>query len=69
MRDFMDDERDRRLEDMSRRSRYDGGSDDLVEWLLGIVGIFLVILVIAGFLDSQFGWGLTDWIWGLIGRN
>jgi len=48
--------------------RYDGRSEDDFEDVIktlvyvgfGIVGI----LMIAGFLDAQFGWGLQDWIIG-----
>lgn len=69
MRDYMDDERDRRMDEMYARrsgSATDGGFDDIIEFIVGIIGAFLVVLVIAGVLDSYFGWGLVDWIWGLV---
>lgn len=69
VRDYMDDERDRRMDEMYARQSSDpngGDWDDIIEFGLKILGVFILILAVAGLLDNQFGWGLTDWIWGLL---
>lgn len=71
MRDYMDNERDRRLEDIHHRQQGSGGGggdgfDDILELFAYIVFGAVVLMGIAGFLDNQFGWGLTDWLMGLL---
>lgn len=70
MRDFMEEDRARRMDEhLARQDGHYGGDDgfnDIIEWLVMIVFGFVVILGVAGFLDDQFGWGLTDWLMGTI---
>lgn len=64
MRDWRDAERDWQMEEIYQRSG--GGYDDIIETLVYIVIGIAVVLGIAGFLDSHFHWGLTEWIWAQI---
>lgn len=41
---------------------------DLIESLMVPAVVIAAIFVIAGLLDSWFGWGLTDWLWAQIGK-
>lgn len=65
MRDWRDEENDRRIEEMYA-SRHGSGTDDILEFFMWIGFAFVGLLVVTGFLDSTFGWGLTDWVWGLV---
>lgn len=61
----MDEERDRRLDEMYRNSesqRGSGGSDELLFMIVGIVVGLGLLLAGAGWLDAQFGWGIRDWL-------
>lgn len=67
MRDWRDEENDRRMDEMyARRGGDDHGGNDIIEFFVYILIGFVVILAVAGFLDSHFGWGITDWIWNAL---
>lgn len=64
MRDWRDEERDRRIDEMYDRQT--GTFDDIWEFVVWIAIGFAVLLGAAGLLDNFFGWGLVDWLWGLL---
>lgn len=64
MRDWQDEENDRRLNEI--HSQQVGGFDDLWSMGCGVLAVIAVIFVIAGALDNWLGWGLTDFLWGLV---
>lgn len=64
MRDWRDEEQDRRIEELHNQQA--GDVNDIWGFFTYIAIGFVVILVLAGLLDSWFGWGLVDWIWGLV---
>lgn len=66
MRDWRDEEQDRRIEEMYERQTGGDGGNDIIEFFVYIVIGLVVVLAIAGFLDNMFGWGLVDFIWGAI---
>lgn len=66
MRDWRDEEQDRRIDEMYHRETGGDGGNDIIEFIVWIVIGFIVILAVAGFLDNTFGWGLVDWIWGAL---
>lgn len=68
-RDGMSDwEFDRRMEDSDRRrGRYEDDDPDGPFMIFIYIGIGVVVVVAgAGWLDHQFGWGLTLWIMSLL---
>lgn len=65
MRDWEDEERNRRIDEMYAR-QHGSGFDDIIEMFVYIVIGAVVVFFIAGFLDNTFEWGLTDWLWGRI---
>lgn len=65
MRDWQEEEHYRRVQEMYDQ-QHGGGFDDILEVFVYIIVAVVGLLLVAGFLDSTFGWGLTDWIWGLI---
>lgn len=65
MRDWRDEEQDRRIDEIHHRQT-GGGIDDIFEVLVWIVIVAVVIFFVAGLLDNWLGWGLVDWIWGAI---
>lgn len=66
MRDWRDEENDRRMDEMYANRQGGDGGNDIVEFVTWIVIGFVVLLVITGFLDNQFGWGLTPALWNAI---
>lgn len=68
MRDWRDEERDRRMDEMyARRHDSNGGDDgtDLVGFFVGVIIVIALILAGLGWIDNQFGWGLRDWLLGV----
>lgn len=58
---------DRRMEDAQRRRGVD--DDDADSPIMMFVYIFIgfaAVVGAAGWLDAQFGWGLVDWIMGML---
>lgn len=66
MRDWRDEERDRRIDEIHAHETGGTGGNDIIEFFTYIVIGFVIILVIAGLLDNWLGWGLVDFIWNAI---
>jgi len=54
----------------SGKDRHDDEDEEVLETLIKIVVVVVIVGAVifgaAGFLDSTFGWGLQDWLQGLL---
>lgn len=57
---------DRRMEDSRRRRGDDDDDDSPLLMIVYIVLGFAAAVGVAGWLDAQFGWGLVDWLMGML---